>query len=123
MHIALVHGILRELPLVFIGICGFALARSARVRGIVVGALTVIAPFFALLFCVQGKLDGAHQVGGRVVPTIVESFLHICPFWFGWGARPSVHEIIPIVGSSFFTVGRFLLSVRLLLSSSYSFPH
>jgi DHA1 family multidrug resistance protein-like MFS transporter len=36
-------------------------------------------------------------------------FIPICLFWFGWTSRPEVHWIVPIIGSSLFTIGAFLL--------------
>jgi len=30
-------------------------------------------------------------------------------FWFGWSSRPSVHWIVPIIGSGFFSAGAVLL--------------
>lgn len=30
-------------------------------------------------------------------------------FWFGWSARPSIHWIMPIIGSAFFSAGSILL--------------
>ena len=35
--------------------------------------------------------------------------ISICLFWFGWSSRPSVHWIVPINGSSLFSVGTLLL--------------
>lgn len=29
----------------------------------------------------------------------------VCLFWFGWSARESVHWVVPIAGSAFYTVG------------------
>lgn len=36
-------------------------------------------------------------------------FIPICLFWFGWTSRADIHWIVPIIGSSFFTAGAFLL--------------
>jgi DHA1 family multidrug resistance protein-like MFS transporter len=45
----------------------------------------------------------------------------ICLFWFGWTSRPAVHWICPIIASSFFTIGAFLLfnSVLNYLGDAY----
>ena len=45
----------------------------------------------------------------------------ICLFIFGWSARPSVHWIVPIIGSGFFSVGALLLfnSVLNYLGDAY----
>ena len=36
-------------------------------------------------------------------------FLPISLFWFGWTSTASIHWIVPIIGSGFFSVGTFLL--------------
>lgn len=41
------------------------------------------------------------MAGGILIP--------ISMFWFGWTARESVHWIVPIIGSSLFAAGIFLL--------------
>ena len=45
----------------------------------------------------------------------------VCLFWFGWSARPSIHWIMPIVGSGFFSIGTLLLfnSVLNYLGDAY----
>ena len=45
----------------------------------------------------------------------------ICLFWFGWSARPSIHWIMPIIGSGFFAIGTLLLfnSVLNYLGDAY----
>jgi MFS transporter, DHA1 family, multidrug resistance protein len=58
----------------------------------------------------------------RLQPAFVGAFcIPICLFWFGWTSRPGVHWIVPIVGSSFFTIGAFLLfnSVLNYLGDAY----
>jgi DHA1 family multidrug resistance protein-like MFS transporter len=49
-------------------------------------------------------------------------FIPICLFWFGWSARPSIHWIMPIIGSSFFTVGAFLLFMAVLSYLGDAYP-
>ena len=44
-------------------------------------------------------------VGALLVP--------ICLFWFGWTSRSSVHWIVPIIGSSLFSIAVLLLFVSL----------
>lgn len=58
----------------------------------------------------------------RLQPAMVGAFfIPVCLFWFGWSARPSIHWIMPIIGSSFFAIGTFLLfnSVLNYLGDAY----
>ncbi|OCK97740.1 uncharacterized protein K441DRAFT_743476 [Cenococcum geophilum 1.58] len=41
-------------------------------------------------------------------------FIPVCLFWFSWSARPSIHWIMPIIGSGYFPS---LLSCSSILSS------
>jgi len=46
----------------------------------------------------------------RLLPACVGGFcIPIALFWFGWSAREDVHWIVPIIGTSFFTIGTFIL--------------
>jgi len=70
-------------------------------------------PFFAYIYYVQepkynenGELKPEERmpvaiVGGLIIP--------ICLFWFGWTSRESIHWIVPIMGSSLFSVAALLL--------------
>lgn len=53
-------------------------------------------------------------VGGFALP--------ICLFWFGWTSRPSVHWIVPIIGSGWFSIGAFLLILSIINYLSYAYP-
>ncbi|KAL9131078.1 MAG: hypothetical protein Q9217_000901 [Psora testacea] len=58
----------------------------------------------------------------RLPPAFVGAFaIPICLFWFGWSARPSLHWIMPIIGSGWFSIGAFLLfnSVLNYLGDAY----
>ena len=58
----------------------------------------------------------------RLPPAFVGAFcIPICMFWFGWTSREDVHWIVPIIGSSFFCSGAFLLfnSVLNYLGDAY----
>jgi MFS transporter, DHA1 family, multidrug resistance protein len=60
---------------------------------------------------------------GVLPPTFLGSTaLPIYLFWYGWSARQSVHWIMPIIGSSFFTIGIVTLfnSVLNYLGIAYS---
>ncbi|RAL65054.1 hypothetical protein DID88_001161 [Monilinia fructigena] len=46
----------------------------------------------------------------RLQPAFVGAFcIPICLFWFGWTSRESIHWIVPIIGSAFFSIGATLL--------------
>merc|ERR1711964_410459 len=93
--------------------------------GILVGGFVVIGPFFAYLYYIQEPQfneNGELKPEKRLPPAFVGAFcIPICMFWFGWSSRESVHWIVPIIGSSFFTIGAFLLfnSVLNYLGDAY----
>ena len=39
----------------------------------------------------------------------------VCFFWFGWTSRPSVHWIVPILGSPLFPIAGLILLVSFIL--------
>ena len=46
----------------------------------------------------------------RLPPAFVGAFcIPICMFWFGWSSKESIHWIVPIIGTAWFSVGAFLL--------------
>jgi DHA1 family multidrug resistance protein-like MFS transporter len=58
----------------------------------------------------------------RLPPAFVGAFcIPICLFWFGWSGRASVHWIVPIIGTGWFSIGAFLLfnSVLNYLGDAY----
>lgn len=118
LYIALIYGLLyvwfESFVIVFVGIYGFSLGEEGLAYlGILVGAFVVIAPYFCYLYWgLEPMFDenGNVQPEKRLIPTMVGCFcIPICLFWFGWTSRESVHWIVPIIGSSFFSIGAFLL--------------
>ncbi|KJX93934.1 caffeine resistance protein 5 [Zymoseptoria brevis] len=118
LYIALIYGLLyiwfESFPIVFVQIYGFSLSQEGLAfLGIFVGALIVIPPFFLYLYFIQEPQfdeNGNIKPEKRLVPCFVGAFcIPICLFWFGWSSRPSVHWIVPIVGSGWFAIGAFLL--------------
>jgi len=112
--------------IVFTGIYGFNLGlEGLSFVGILVGGFVVIGPFFAYLYYIQEPQfneNGELKPEKRLPPAFVGAFcIPICMFWFGWSSRESVHWIVPIIGSSFFTIGAFLLfnSVLNYLGDAY----
>ncbi|KAL6718125.1 GTPase-activating protein [Lecanora helva] len=130
LYIALIYGLLyiwfESFPIVFIQIYKFNLSEEGLAFiGILLGAILVIPPFFYYLHKVvepQFNENGELKPEKRLPPAFVGAFcIPICLFWFGWSARPSVHWIMPIIGSGFFAVGTFLLfnSVLNYLGDAY----
>ncbi|TVY93904.1 Caffeine resistance protein [Lachnellula willkommii] len=130
LYIALVYGLLyiwfESFAIVFIQIYGFNLGEEGlSFLGIFIGGLFVIPPFFLYLYFVQEKQfneNGEIKPEERLPPAMIGAFcIPICMFWFGWTSRPGVHWIVPIIGSSFFTIGAFLLfnSVLNYLGDAY----
>lgn len=130
LYIALIYGILyvwfESFAIVFEGIYGFNLGEEGlSFVGILVGSLVVIPPFFLYLYFIQERQfneNGEIKPEKRLPPACVGGFcIPLCLFWFGWTARPSVHWIVPIIGSGWFSVGAFLLfnSVLNYLGDAY----
>jgi len=130
LYIALIYGLLyvwfESFAIVFIQIYHFNLGEEGlSFLGIFVGALIVMPFFFAYVYYVlepQFDENGEIKPEKRLPPACVGAFaIPICLFWFGWTSRESIHWIVPIVGSGFFTVGAFLLfnSVLNYLGDAY----
>jgi DHA1 family multidrug resistance protein-like MFS transporter len=130
IYIALVYALLylwfESFPIVFIGIYHFSVGtQGLAFIGILVGAFITMPPYF--WYChkyVEPLYKGNSGIKPevRLKPAFVGAFaLPICLFWFGWSARTSIHWIMPVIGSSFFSVGAFLLfqSVFTYLSEAY----
>ncbi|KAN0117373.1 putative caffeine resistance protein 5 [Hyaloscypha variabilis] len=129
-YIALIYGLLyvwfESFAIVFEGIYGFNLEEEGlSFVGILVGPFIVIPPFFLHLYLVQEPQfneNGEIKPEKRFPPACVGAFcIPLCLFWFGWTARPSIHWIVPIIGSGWFSVGAFLLfnSVLNYLGDAY----
>jgi len=118
LYIALVYGLLyiwfESFPIVFVGIYGFTLGEEGLAfLGILIGSIVTIPFFFWYLrkrvepeFNEKGELQPEKRLPAACVGAF---FIPICLFWFGWSSRPSIHWIMPIVGSGFFSVGALLL--------------
>ncbi|KAE8453818.1 hypothetical protein EG329_009330 [Mollisiaceae sp. DMI_Dod_QoI] len=130
LYIALIYGLLyvwfESFAIVFQGIYGFNLGEEGlSFVGILVGGFIVIPPFFLYLWYIQEPQfneNGEIKPEKRLPPAFVGAFcIPICLFWFGWASRPSVHWVVPIIGSGWFTVGAFLLfnSVLNYLGDAY----
>ena len=120
VYIGLIYALLyiwfESFPIVFVGIYHW---REQLVGlsflGLFVGAFLVMPPFFAYLYYVQepkynekGDLKPEERMPVAIVGALI---VPICLLWFGWTSRESVHWIVPIIGSSLFSVAALLLFV------------
>lgn len=130
LYIALIYGLLyvwfESFAIVFIQIYGFNLGEEGlSFLGILIGGFVILPFFFYYLKHYQEPQfdeNGNIAPEQRLPPAFVGAFcIPITLFWFGWTSRASVHWIVPIIGSSFFTMGAFLLfnSVLNYLGDAY----
>ena len=131
MYIALIYGLLylwfESFPIVFIQFYSFSLgAEGLAFLGILLGAFIIMGPFFYYTYKYvepQFNSNGDLRPEVRLQPAMVGAFfIPICLFWFGWSARPSIHWIMPIIGSSFFSMGAFLLFMAVLSYLGDAYP-
>ena len=120
IYIGLIYALLyiwfESFPIVFIGIYHWReQLLGLSFLGIFVGALVVMPPFFAYLYYVQEPKyndKGELKPEERMPVAIFGAFLiPICLLWFGWTSRASVHWIVPIIGSSLFSIAALLVFV------------
>ncbi|KEY74979.1 hypothetical protein S7711_01326 [Stachybotrys chartarum IBT 7711] len=113
LYAGLLYGILfiwfESFPMVFGDIYGFNAGQQGLVFiGILVFAIITV-PLFLLWIRLQlvPKLTSGNFKPEMVLPpSFVGCFaLPICLFWFGWASNESVHWILPIIGSGFFSIG------------------
>lgn len=118
MYLALIYGLLyiwfESFPIVFVGIYGFTLGtQGLAFLGILIGVFVVLPPFLWYFHkYTEPRFDenGDLQPEWRLPPAFVGAFaVPLCLFWFGWSARESVHWIVPIIGTAWFSIGAFLL--------------
>ncbi|KAK5700756.1 hypothetical protein LTR97_005273 [Elasticomyces elasticus] len=133
LYTALLYGLLfiwfESFPLVFGDIYHFDLGQQGLVfLGIFTGGVVTL-PFF-LLWIQRGvvpKLTDP-QIVFRPEMVLPPTFfgsacLPICLLFFGWSARQSVHWMVPVVGSSFFTVSIITLFNPVLNYLGITYPH
>jgi DHA1 family multidrug resistance protein-like MFS transporter len=120
VYIGLIYALLyiwfESFPVVFIGIYHWREQMlGLSFLGLFIGAFLAIPPFFVYLYYVQeprynanGELKPEERMPVAIVGTLI---VPVCLFWFGWTSRESVHWIVPIIGSSLFSVAALLLFV------------
>ncbi|KAL9610745.1 MAG: hypothetical protein Q9167_004564 [Letrouitia subvulpina] len=130
LYTALLYGVLftwfESFPLVFGGIYGFNLGMQGLVfLGIFVGGVVTV-PLYLLWvrYGIVPKFSKPTFKPEMVLPpTFFGSIsLPICLFWYGWSARESIHWIMPVIGSAFFTVGVVTLFNAVLNYLGISYP-
>jgi MFS transporter, DHA1 family, multidrug resistance protein len=131
LYLALIYALLylwfESFPIVFVGIYQFSLGKEGLAfLGILIGAFIVMPPFF---WWVRKYLEPKFNSNGelhpeyRLIPAMVGAFfIPLCLFWFGWSARPSIHWIMPIIGSAYFSIGAFLLFLAVLTYFGDAYP-
>lgn len=112
LYTALLYGVLfiwfESFPLVFGGIYHFNIREQGLAfLGIFIGGVITV-PLF-LLWVRHGivpRFTKPNFMPEMVLPPTFfgSAALPLCLFWYGWSARASVHWIMPVIGSSFFTV-------------------
>jgi DHA1 family multidrug resistance protein-like MFS transporter len=130
LYTALLYGVLflwfESFPLVFGDIYGFdAGQQGLAFLGILIGGLITL-PFF-LLWVKYGVIPRFARPDFKPEMVLPPTFfgaasLPICLFWYGWSARASIHWIMPIIGSSFFTIGIVTLFNSVLNYLGISYP-
>jgi DHA1 family multidrug resistance protein-like MFS transporter len=113
LYAGLLYGILftwfESFPIVFGGIYHFNSGQQGLVFiGILVFAALSVPSF--LIWMKYRLVPKMKSPGFKpemfLPPTFVGCLaLPICLFWFGWTSRASVHWIVPIIGSGFFSIG------------------
>lgn len=148
LYIALIYGILyiffEAFAIVFTGIYGFNYGElGLSFLGVFIGAIIAWACFeIYLVTHLEKKFDEAENgmiapeqrmstsfafpsvlTNPGLPPAMVGAFcIPICLFWFGWTSRADIHWIVPIIATSFFGGGTFLLFQSILnyLPDAYS---
>ncbi|KAI1339729.1 major facilitator superfamily domain-containing protein [Xylariaceae sp. FL0016] len=124
LYAGLLYGVLfiwfESFPLVFGDVYGF----STGEQGLVFLSILVFTAISMTLFIIWLKKSLVPKMTSPnfkpemvLPPTFIGCFaLPICLFWFGWTSRPSVHWMIPTIGSGFFAIG-----VVTLFNSVYTY--
>ncbi|KAI6879113.1 multidrug resistance protein-like protein [Hortaea werneckii] len=132
LYIALIYAVLycwlESIPIVFEQARGFSLGISGLCYiGLIVGGLLTIPPYFYYnYYFVEPRFDDEGNIKPeiRLETALVGCFcLPICLFLFGWtGSDTSIHWIVPIIGTTFFTIGAFCSFAAVLNYLGDSYP-
>jgi DHA1 family multidrug resistance protein-like MFS transporter len=131
LYIGLIYALFylwfESFPVVFVGIYHFKEQLfGLAFLGMLGGVLVMIPPFFYYLYTVQEKMfdeNGQIKPEKRMTIAIFGSFIiPVCLFWFGWTSRPSIHWIVPILGSALFPIAALLLFNAVLSYLTDAYP-
>ncbi|THC95884.1 hypothetical protein EYZ11_004615 [Aspergillus tanneri] len=132
LYISLIYGILyiffEAFPIIFGEIHSFNPGEiGLAFMGTLVGAFFTVFGYFFWKYKYQSQYfdeDGNITPEKQLPPACVGCFaLPISLFWFGWtGNFESVHWIVPIVGSMFFSVGGFLIFNGIFCYQAHAYP-
>lgn len=131
LYSALIYGLLylwfESFPIVFVDIYHFSGGTEGLAfLGMLIGSFTIMVPFFYYTHrFVEPQFNENDQLRPevRLQPAMVGAFfIPVCLFWFGWSARPSIHWIMPIIGSAFFSMGSFLLYMAVFSYLGDAYP-
>jgi DHA1 family multidrug resistance protein-like MFS transporter len=131
LYIGLIYALFylwfESFPIVFVEIYHFREQFSGLpFLGLLGGVFVTLPPFFYYLYYVQEKMfdeNGQIKPEKRMPVAIVGSFfVPVCMFWFGWTSRASVHWIVPILGSSLFSIAGLLLFNAVLNYLTDAYP-
>jgi hypothetical protein len=127
-NFAIYYSLFAALPYIFIKTYDFDLGSQGLVfLGLAVGnvlAFMLVVVFSRISYKNMVKAINAGKAvkpppEKRLLLALIGSiFVPIGLFWCGWSARPSVHWIMPIVGSAIFAFGNFLVFVSYLAQFS-----
>lgn len=131
LYIALLYALIylwfESFPIVFTGTYGFSGGELGLAYiGILAGAVLAVPPFWWYLRVSTEPrfVKGNIKPEDRLPPACVGGFfIPISLFWFGWSSRADVHWIVPIIGTTFFTPGAFLLFNSVLVSCDSPSTH
>jgi len=116
LYIALIYAVLycwlESIPLAFEEVYMFSLGTTGLCYlGICVGGIVCIPPYWYYnYYYVEPRFskDGTLRPEIRLEPALPTCIcLPLCLFMFGWTARADIPWIVPIIGTSFFTIGAF----------------
>lgn len=130
LYAGLLYGVLfiwfESFPLVFGGIYGFNRGQQGLAfLGIFVGTIITLSCFLVWVkYGIVARFTKPNFKPEMVLPpTFIGCFaLPVCLFWYGWSARENIHWIMPIIGSSFFTISVVTLFNSLFNYLGISYP-
>ncbi|ETS87893.1 hypothetical protein PFICI_01721 [Pestalotiopsis fici W106-1] len=130
LYTALLYGVLfiwfESFPLVFGGLYGFSTQMLGLVYlGIFVGGVITVPCYLLWVkrILIPSSMKSTFRPEHVLPPTWFGAIsLPVCLFWHGWTAKEDIHWMVPIVGSSFFTVALVTFFNGILNYLGMSYP-